>query len=431
MAATYFPGQQFPLPKLRFNPSSLEASDENPRRGLKLYGPYDSQRLGKDKIIAAVVYPRGLENLVRVVKDGLSNGSGAFGGFQGLFRIPIHFVAEQEAGKECEEEIKRELRYLLSDQRPDIVVLLTSARNENLYSLAKAELLGNGVPSQVITAETLNIGNQIQWTLENIALQIYAKIGGTPWTVMSSSPEKELVVGVSRAMDRGKNLVVGFVTLFTYDGDYQLLYSLSPKPVEWTQLDSYRESLAGLIEDAYREYVDKQGQPTGLVIHLCKRPGRFREVAAIEQAMRTLENSIPYALLHVNDDTNYRLFDSSHSTYVPESGMTVGVYCTSALLFLDGRPPGSSETIRRRRGVPRLLEVSMDKRSTMDIDEFPRLVRQVFEFSRVNWRGFNAQAIPATLNYSHLVARLVAEVGADRWNDIAGAGALRDKAWFL
>jgi hypothetical protein len=55
----------------------------------------------------------------------------------------------------------------------------------------------------------------------------------------------------------------------------------------------------------------------------------------------------------------------------------------------------------------------------------------VFEFARVNWRGFNAQAIPATLNYSYLVARLVAEIGAQNWNAIASAGVLRDKAWFL
>jgi hypothetical protein len=73
----------------------------------------------------------------------------------------------------------------------------------------------------------------------------------------------------------------------------------------------------------------------------------------------------------------------------------------------------------------------MDHRSTMAIDRFPDVVQQVFEFARVNWRGFNAQAIPATLNYSYLVARLVAEIGAQNWNAIASAGVLRDKAWFL
>lgn len=431
MATTYFTGERLPLPALRFNASSLHASHSNPRQGLKLYGPYDSQRLGKEKIGAAVVYPTQLWSVVRVVKDGLLNGNGAFAGFQSLFRIPIAFVTERCAKSEDEENIRRELRHLLTDQKPDIVVLLTSQRNQNLYSLAKAELLGNGIPSQVITAEKLRVANQIPWTLENIALQIYAKIGGTPWTVMSASPQNELVLGVSRAMDRQRNLVVGFVTLFTYDGDYQFLYSLSPRPTQWSKLDEYRDALAALIVEAYREYTHQQGQPTGLVIHLCKRPGRFREVAAVEQALRNVANQVPYALLHINDDSNYRLFDTAHATCIPETGIKVSLNRSAALLFLDGRPPDASGGIRRKRGVPRVLEISMDRRSTMGINEFPRLVQQVFEFSRVNWRGFNAQAVPATLNYSHLVARLVAEVGAGNWNAIAGSGALRDKAWFL
>jgi hypothetical protein len=347
-----------------------------------------------------------------------------------MFRIPIEFIAERYATNETENDFRRELQAILNE-RPDIVVFLTSTRNPNLYSALKAESLGNGIPSQIITKEKFQAQDQIQWILENIALQIYAKIGGTPWTVMSSSPRDELVLGVSRALDRQRNFVVGFVTLFTYDGDYQFLYSLSPKPTEWSKLDEYRDALANLIVEAFEEYTQQQGQPTSLVIHICKRPGKYREIAAVEQALQTIGNHIPYALVHLNDDSNYRLFDTSHQTYIPESGIKVNLSPRSALLLLDGRPPDAQSGIRRKPGVPRVLEVTMDHRSTMAIDRFPDVVQQVFEFARVNWRGFNAQAIPATLNYSYLVARLVAEIGAQNWNAIASAGVLRDKAWFL
>src|SRR5690606_22117437 len=123
--------------------------------------------------------------------------------------------------------------------------------------------------------------------------------------------------------------------------------------------------------------------------------------------------------------------DTADPTYVPETGIKVSLSRNRALLFLDGRPADRTTALRRRKGVPRVLEVVMDRRSTLPFDEFPRLVGQVFEFARVNWRGFNAGAVPATLNYSALVARLVAQIGTDRWNAIASAGALRDKAWFL
>jgi argonaute-like protein implicated in RNA metabolism and viral defense len=428
MTASYFIGERLTVPNLRFNPSSIAASHPNARQGLRTYGPYDSQRLGKDKISAALIYPCSLKSVSQIVQQGLIQGNGSFRGFQSLFRIPIEFIAERYATNE--NDFRRELQATLKE-RPDIVVFLTSTSNPNLYSALKTESLGNGIPSQVITAERLQAQNQIQWMLENIALQIYAKIGGTPWTVISSSPRNEMVLGVSRALDRQRNFVVGFVTLFTYDGDYQFLYSLSPKPTEWSKLDEYRDALANLIVEAFEEYTQQQGQPTSLVIHICKRPGKYREIAAVEKALQEIGNNMPYALVHLNDDSNYRLFDTSHQTYIPESGIKVNLSSRSALLLLDGRPPDVQGGIRRKRGVPRVLEVTMDHRSKMLIDQFSRLVQQVFEFSRVNWRGFNAQAIPATLNYSYLVARLVAEIGAWNWNAIVSAGILRDKAWFL
>jgi hypothetical protein len=432
MGRFYLSGEQLQPPKLRFNPSSLQASHYNPRQGLKQYGPYDEQSLGKESVRCTLIYPEQLEIQKQILVSGLTNGNGAFDGFQSLFRIPLEFVAHRSAAEENEKEIEQEIKTALNNDNPDLVIVMMSRRNEQIYRKVKSFLLGNGIPSQVVTAEKLKNIEELPWILENISLQIYAKIGGTPWTVMSSHRQKELVIGISRAMDKEKNCVVGFITLFTHDGDYQFLYSLAPKPIEWQKLDEYRNALVELIVDAYKEYERRLGRPSSIVIHLCKRPGKFREIAAAEEAIQKIGENLPYALLHLNDDTNYRLFDSAHPTYVPRSGIKVEINSNTALLLLDGRiPDQTGQEIRKKRGVPRMLEIHMDKRSTMPSTEFPRLVQQVFAFARVNWRGFNAQAIPATLSYSYLVARLVAEIGAENWSPIASAGKLRDKAWFL
>ena len=432
MSAEYFSGEYLQTPRLRFNASSLQAQHSNARQGLRSYGPYDAQRIAKDRIRCAIIYPNNLSQVKTTLVSGLTNGNGQFGGFKSLFRVPLELIQERAIHAESADVVKETVTAILRDHRLDIFVLVTSTRNEVLYQSAKAILLGNGIPSQMIRAETIRNSRGLPWSLENIALQMYAKVGGTPWTVMSSSKRQELVIGVSRALDKARNMVVGFVTLFTHDGDYLLLHSLSPKPATWEKLDEYRNALAQLIVEAYREYSTNQGAPEALVIHLCKRPGKFREVAAVEQAMRTLGQNIPYALLHLNDDTSYRLFDTAHPTYVPRPGIRVDLNHYTALLFLDGRvPEKTGQEVRRKRGVPRVLEVYLDRRSTIGADEFPRLVQQVFDFAHVNWRGFNAQAIPATLNYSYLVARLVSEIGADNWNAIANAVSLRDKAWFL
>jgi len=430
----YFVGEKLSPPALRFSASSLSQQDYNPRRGIQNYGPYDAMTLGKEKVNCLVIYPARLQNAKHTVVGGLQNGNGSFAGFQKLFRLPLAICGERSLSDETPQQIENVLPGLLREHTPDIVLILASTRNSACYARAKTILLGNGVPSQFVTQEKLGNPSQLPWLLENVALQMYAKIGGTPWTVLSSQKQKSLVLGVSRAQDEQKRLVVGFVTLFSSDGDYLFFSTIAPKPVYWEDAEAYREALTSVIVEACNDYTTQSGRPDEIVIHLCKKPGKFREFPAAEQAMKALGWNLPYAILHLNEYSNYRLFDAAHASYVPQPGIKVTLSDTSTLLFLDGRKRDfrTGDEIRNRRGVPRLFEIGFDQKSTLPVSEFPRLIRQVYEFAAVNWRGFNAQSVPATLNYSRLIANLIAEIGADNWSATVGKiGLLADKAWFL
>ena len=426
-----FTGELLQPPMLRFHYSSTSARHPDARKGLKLYGPYDSGLLGKDRIHAAVIFPaqhtKEKNVLVNGLRDGYYSDHGSFAGFSSFFRIPLSVESERPISAEDEREVRRVIRGLSREGDVDLVLILTSSEKGTLYQTVKRELLGNGIPNQVVTVEKMRNTRQISWVLENIALACYAKIGGTPWVVASESDQRELVIGISRAQDRTKQFVVGFVTLFTQDGDFLFLHSLAPV-LEWER-EKYVERLAHLIIEAYHEYCWIQGSPDAdaIILHFCKRPGRFREIEAIERALQQIGDSVPYALLHLNDDSSYRLFDASHATYIPPSGLKVELSRRNSLLLLDGRVGDR----RYRRGVPRVLDITMDRRSTMSADEFPRLVYQIYNFARVNWRGFNARAVPVTLNYSYLIARIIVEIGVNTWNQVISAGRLRDKAWFL
>jgi hypothetical protein len=420
-----FTGELLRPPALRFDYSSTSARHSNARQGLRTYGPYDSGILGKDRIRAAVIFPSQCAKEKDALVGGLTNRHSPFTGFRDLFRVPLSIEGEWPLSTENEGEARRVVQNLARQGNVDLVLILTTTQDGILYRTVKQELLGNGIPSQVVTVRKLRDSKQIPWVLENVALACYAKIGGTPWVVASDENRRELVIGISRAQDRNKQFIVGFVTLFNQDGDFLLLHSLAPV-LEWEQ-KKYVRGLTELIIEAYHEQYEIHGTPESIVLHLCKRPGRFREVEAVQQALQQIGDAVPYALLHLNDDSSFRLFDAGHSTYIPRAGLKVELGQRNALLLLDGRIGDR----RNRRGVPRVLDISMDKRSTMPADEFPRLVRQIYNFARVNWRGFNALAVPATLNYSWLIARLIVEIGADGWNHVISAGRLRDKAWFL
>ncbi|MCL5074273.1 MAG: hypothetical protein M1136_01290 [Chloroflexi bacterium] len=353
--------------------------------------------------------------------EGLTKGEGGFVGFHGLFRVPLSFEGERSISLENAQEISQASTGL-STQDLDLIFVLTSRRNSPLYQACKGELLGNGVPNQVVIGEKLGDPNQRPWVLENVALAIYAKVGGTPWVVANPMKRQQLVLGVSRVQDINRRFLVGFVTLFTQDGDFLLMHSKAPV-FGW---EEYVEGLTRLISEALEEYRKLRDVPDSIVVHLHKRPG-YRELEAIQGALDGLQEQIPYALLHLNEYSSFRLFDTSHLTYIPVSSLKVDLGYHQALLLLDGRVGNQ----RRKVGVPRVLDIAMDKRSTLAVEEFPNLVRQIHDFARVNWRGFNAAAIPVTVNYARLIARLVLEVGTDHWNQIIAAGKLREKAWFL
>ncbi len=416
-------GKILPEVQLRFNSASKYATDPSPRSGIRRFGPYDSGLFSQSQITCGLIYAPNLKAQRDALVNGLLNGEGSnFPGFTPWFRVRMNFDATAEKQVNEDERALRQAANDLAARNCDIVFVIVAQRNDKAYRVCKSTLLSNGVPCQFATASKLQNPAQRPWILGNIALATYAKIGGTPWVVADTLGGRELVMGVSRAQDETQNYVVGFVTLFNQDGDFLLLHSKTPV-VGW---DDYVNGLEELVVDAYQEYAASFDAAQSLIIHFHKRPG-YQEIEAVNRALNQLGQTIPYALVHLNEFSAFRLFDTAHSSYIPKAGLQTSLSSRRALLLLDGREGDK----RNRIGVPNVWDVSLDKRSTMSIDEFPRLVRQVHRFAKVNWRGFNAKSLPVTINYSKLICDQVLEIGLNSWNSIIGNGKLREKAWFL
>ncbi|GBC73199.1 hypothetical protein HRbin04_00595 [archaeon HR04] len=412
-------GKFLSAPKLRFSSTHV---DTNPRRGLRYYGPYDLNFLEMDKVKCIVLSPS-LSDGQTLIK-GLMEGEGQFKGFEDLFKLPLECIGTTIYNSE------KDFNYVLNEivsKNPDIVYVVLNDRNQNIYSQIKLELLANGIPSQMITIKEIRKTHGRVYTLENLSLATYAKIGGTPWTI-STSNKSRLILGISRTKDSQEQYLVGFVVSFTNDGDFLFMRSETPV-VEWTE---YIERLSKLIEEAIIEYKkgigneNKRGSIDSIIIHLHKKPGK-NEINAIEDGLKCAVQDIPYAIVHLNEYSNFRLFDSSHSSYIPCKGLYVTLSLHESLILLDGRVNNE----RNKVGMPRILDVRIDKRSTLDVKNFSDIFKQVYDFSFINWRGFNAAAIPVTLNYSKLIAKMVGNLNTVEWNELIIKRKLRDKKWFL
>lgn len=410
-------------PLLRFSYVFSTAVSRSSIRGISQFGPYDKGIFPKNEVKLATVYPSIYEKIMERFIQNFINGIGVYPGFKTWFKVSIKKIDEYTVGvsEEYSEVLTRIAR---KDYDMVFVIIEDSARSSSLYSLIKTILLGNGIPCQIIRSATIKRPNdQLQWILSNIALSTYAKIGGTPW-VIEAQERPEIVLGMSRAFSKSKEVIVGFTTIFKHNGDFILFYSKSPV----TTWEEYQEGLEKLVCDAIKEYEKREETPTSIVFHFHKRTGR-KEIEAVRRAIDDLGIDVDYALLHLNSYSSYRIFDTTDFTYIPLIGTTVRLSSRQAILATDGRPPFSK---RPYVGTPTMLEITMDKESTMDFKEFPRLVEQVYRFSYVNWRGFNARTIPITINYPHLIARLIGNLEDVRnWNSIIMNGKLIDKAWFL
>ncbi|MEM3760769.1 MAG: Piwi domain-containing protein [Candidatus Bathyarchaeia archaeon] len=411
-------------PLLRFNYTLQTAVSKSTYTGISRYGPYDKDIFPKNEINLAAIYPISVETHLQKFIRAFGEGIGVYPGFRTWFRVNIKKF--DKFGVEPNTDSYKEVLNKVAREDYDIVyVIIDGAVHRNsLYPLIKTTLLGNGVPCQVIRSERISTPNdQLQWILANIALSSYAKMGGTPW-VISAKDKPEIVLGMSRAMDKTKKVIVGFTTLFKHNGDFILSYSKSPV----TTWDEYEKGIENLVCEAIKEYQKREEVPTSLVFHFHKRTGK-KEIQAVKNAIESLNVDIKYALLHLNSYSSYRIFDTSDFTYVPFSGLMVRLSSRQALLVTDGRQQYFK---RPYIGTPTVLEITLDKESTIDFKEFPRLVEQVYDFSYVNWRGFNARTIPVTINYSYLIARLVSNLEyIEQWNSIITNGKLIDKAWFL
>jgi len=414
---------------LRFDYASPSCVAETPYRGLSTFSAYDTTLPRNKSPRIAVMYPVNVRDFIPVFKHYFVNGYSRYPGLKRWFLLDINIFDEypiqytniyRDYFKETEEIISKNYDFVF-------IIIERKEISRKIYSILKSELLANGIPSQFINSDRLKLDRNFEWILMNLAVSFYAKIGGTPWVIsaeenMNLSPE--IVIGISRAMDKNNNFLIGYTTIYKGNGDFIL--SKFQAPV--STYNAYEENLKNLVINSIEAYRRKQGEPQTIICHFHKKTSK-REVDAVAKGIQDVASDATYALLHLNSYSNFRVFDTSDNTFVPYEGLMVKLGSKQAILLTTGR---NKNTGKIKMGTPVPIEITMDRRSTVRIKYFYDLVKQIYDFSRINWRGINATAIPVTINYSKLIARLLGNIeNVANWNKIVNNGKLTNKAWFL
>ena len=140
-------------------------------------------------------------------------------------------------------------------------------------------MIGQGIPTQEITIEKIRSLNE--YILNNICLSIYAKIGGTAWTIEKIEPiRNEIIIGIgSSVVNKGigdDKRVVGFATVFDYSGKY-IVGDCSPV----SSIDEYGKNLKNYLIKIIERIISSRNigkeQEIRLIFHLFKSAYNIQE----------------------------------------------------------------------------------------------------------------------------------------------------------
>lgn len=392
----------------RKNTDSLRYYDQMVER----YQPY-SLELYQNKsinigVICPLEYQGETEGFVRKIETKLKS----------VFHFnTLDFIFRTINGKDIESY--KDIIYDVDLLKSDVIYVVVNEDHKKLspnlspYHLCKAKLIGNGVPTQDIQIETIR-QNLNAPTMGNIALNTYAKLGGTAWTIEKEDKLKdELVVGIGSTISEDGKYILGIAQVFHNDGRY-MTGDCSPL----STFSDYAKNLEDHLYKTLCPLLDSMGG-TGefrLIFHLFKSASEEYEIKAINDLKNRLSNyNFEYALVHLGYGHNFRLYnndgrsDLSQGTYIQLSSYS------SLLHFV------------KNSDLP--LKIDLDKRSTFTSLFY--LSKQIFWFSHLSHRSYIPSKRTVTIMYPSLMARMTEELKkVDGW-DYDRLKAVSDKLWFI
>jgi hypothetical protein len=453
-----------PKPVYIFNPNNQQTNTWSDG-GLDRFGPLDADVFTPKQPRVCVICQRDkqgqVESFLNKFRDGIPtvrSGRAAFAqGFVRKYRLQElkfeFFLADNGTPAAYAKAVRQALAvqdqkgqgqwwwHLAMVQIEESFHALTG--DANPYLLTKAEFLAGDIPVQEFEIETATLWDgQLQYALNNMALAVYAKLGGVPWRVQANrAVAHELVFGLGSAeISDGilgtRERMVGITTVFSGDGCYWLTNLSRSVPFEEYQ-ENLLASLRATVAQVRTDMNWQKGDSVRLVFHSFK-PFKDTEAEAVKEAMKDLgEFDVQYAFLHVIEDHPYLLFDRGQSGAGRQGQPLKGVFAPPRGLFFPLSPrevlmtlTGPTDLKRPEDGLPFPVLLRLHRGSTFD--DMVYLAQQLYVFANLSWRSFFPSSMPVTILYSQLIAGLLGQLHrVPRWNPNTMLGRIGRTRWFL
>lgn len=374
--------------------------------------PYSFENFSNKSIHIAVICPKEyegtIENFISKLEDKIKR----------VFHIS-NIIFDFKFAENTDFESYKDLIYKFDLNITDLAIVIVNEKqkllsiNESPYYICKAKFIGHGIPTQEILINKIkNFNNLI---LDNICLNIYAKLGGTPWTIEKEDKKKEeLIIGIGSTTNEQSKAILGIAQIFDYNGKY-LIGECSPI----SDFDSYSENLELYLTNTFKDVLridDSKEKNYRLIFHLYKSASNKYEIKAIENTVKKFDNAnFQYSLVHISYGHNFRLYNDDGNKQNDK-----GLYCKfDDLISILHFVPKSD--------LPLLIRI--DKRS--NFNDLYYISKQIFWFSHLSYRSYIPSKKTVTIFYPSLMARMTENLKfVDGW-DYDILKKIGNKLWFI
>jgi len=266
------------------------------------------------------------------------------------------------------------------------------------YYRIKRLLLEAGIPCQMVDTPTLI---NPDYKDLNLALNIAAKCGQTPWVLPESIPDCDFFVGLSYTQNHRKvgNRIMAFANVFNNYGRWEF-FSGGSEVFSFDQRTTYYDKL---VKDTLSK-LQLSEQPTICFHYTAKFSKEDR--AAILKAARSIRPNGIFVFVWINAHHNIRLYDERTET---NGSLSRGRYVigSSNQIYLSTT---GNNPYRRAMGTPKPLELNVyieQPSGNPGTPDLRVLASQVLSLTKLNWASTDSLcAEPITTKYAGDIAYL-------------------------
>ena len=284
-----------------------------------------------------------------------------------------------------------------SEQSNPIIISVTPEKEEEFYYQLKQQCLQENIPVQTVHTETIRNPNTLKWSVSNIAIQIFSKLGGVPW-IVEPSHKNCLIVGIGQAHKYNKEekryeRFFSYSVLIDSSGKFISIKQLADETVKLKFIEGITKSISEIIQqnNTYKK----------IIFHIPQKLNKD-EIQTIENILAKTSENIELSIIKINDKSDFIGFNADKNSLVPYESSYVQISDKQYLIWTEGLNFHNSKAIKRY-GNP----LHIDFHYSNKVESFKNhkaYLQDILNLSGANYRGFNAKSLPVSSFYPKLIA---------------------------